>query len=102
MKRVMEAKFDFNDFLKQWQTMNNMGGIQMLKLMPGFNKVGGRKGEVGRWGDSSHSTVAVWWCEGWLAGWLGVGPGRRACRPQRWQGSCTGWWVAAVHSHLHS
>ena len=36
----MSAKFDFNDFLKQWQNMNNMGGMSMMKLLPGFNKVG--------------------------------------------------------------
>lgn len=35
---MMEAKFDFNDFLKQWQTMNNMGGMQLMKLMPGMAK----------------------------------------------------------------
>ncbi len=38
MKRMMESKFDFNDFLKQWQTMNNMGGMQLMKLMPGMAK----------------------------------------------------------------
>lgn len=39
MKRMMESKFDFNDFLAQMKTMSNMGGLQMMKLMPGFNKI---------------------------------------------------------------
>ncbi len=39
LNRIMTAKFDFNDFLKQWQNMNNMGGTAMMKLLPGFNKV---------------------------------------------------------------
>ncbi len=39
MDRMMANKFDFNDFLKQWQAMNNMGGTQMMKLLPGFNKI---------------------------------------------------------------
>ncbi|EFJ41797.1 hypothetical protein VOLCADRAFT_98179 [Volvox carteri f. nagariensis] len=38
MDRLMEEKFDFNDFLNQWKSMNNMGGMQILKMMPGFNK----------------------------------------------------------------
>lgn len=40
MKRLMANKFDFNDFLTQFKTMNNMGGAQMMKLMPGMAKVG--------------------------------------------------------------
>lgn len=39
MKRLMANKFDFNDFLTQYKTMNNMGGAQMMKLLPGFSKV---------------------------------------------------------------
>jgi signal recognition particle subunit SRP54 len=39
MKRMMENKFDFNDFLHQFKALNNMGGAQIMKLMPGFNKV---------------------------------------------------------------
>ena len=39
LQRIMSAKFDFNDFLKQWKTMNDMGGTSMMKLLPGFNKV---------------------------------------------------------------
>ncbi|KAG1654699.1 hypothetical protein FOA52_003924 [Chlamydomonas sp. UWO 241] len=39
MKRMMANKFDFNDFLKQWQTMNNMGGTSIMKMIPGMNKI---------------------------------------------------------------
>lgn len=39
LKRMIDSKFDFNDFLKQLQTMNNMGGMQLMKLLPGMNKV---------------------------------------------------------------
>ncbi len=61
MKRLMAAKFDFNDFLKQvssWvdlgkilglrtlastaaqaKMMNNMGGAKLLKMLPGMAKV---------------------------------------------------------------
>ena len=38
-ERLAAAKFDFNDFLEQFQRLNNMGGLKMLKLMPGFNQV---------------------------------------------------------------
>lgn len=62
MKRMMANKFDFNDFLTQYKTMNNMGGAQMLKLMPGFNKAG-----------------AVWCVEpGQGLGWPGVARSLRA------------------------
>lgn len=43
MKRIMANKFDFNDFLTQFKAMNNMGGAQVLKLMPGMNKVCGQQ-----------------------------------------------------------
>uniref|UniRef100_A0A6U2HSU7 signal-recognition-particle GTPase n=1 Tax=Chlamydomonas euryale TaxID=1486919 RepID=A0A6U2HSU7_9CHLO len=43
MERMRQNKFDFNDFLKQWQTMNNMGGTQIMKMLPGFNKVSERQ-----------------------------------------------------------
>lgn len=33
------ARFDFNDFLQQFERINNMGGLKMLKLMPGFSQV---------------------------------------------------------------
>lgn len=38
-RRLEADAFDFNDFLDQFKRMNNMGGLQMLKLMPGFNNV---------------------------------------------------------------
>lgn len=38
-KRLEADQFDFNDFLEQFKRMNNMGGLQMLKLMPGFGSV---------------------------------------------------------------
>jgi len=38
-KRLEADAFDFNDFLEQFKRMNNMGGLQMLKLMPGFNSI---------------------------------------------------------------
>lgn len=38
-KRLASAKFDFNDFMSQFERLNNMGGLKMLKLMPGFNQV---------------------------------------------------------------
>eukprot|EP00967_Tisochrysis_lutea_P080074 scaffold109792_cov20-Tisochrysis_lutea.AAC.1 len=41
MKRLMANKFDFNDFLTQFKTMNNMGGAQIMKLMPGMSKCPG-------------------------------------------------------------
>lgn len=39
MKRILDNKFDFNDFLSQYQAMNNMGGTKMMKLIPGFTQV---------------------------------------------------------------
>ncbi len=38
-RRMASAKFDFNDFMQQFERLNNMGGMKMLKLMPGFNGV---------------------------------------------------------------
>lgn len=39
-KRIMEAKFDFNDMLKQTKMMARMGSMGgMLKLIPGMNKI---------------------------------------------------------------
>ncbi|KAF8069508.1 ffh [Scenedesmus sp. PABB004] len=38
-RRLEADAFDFNDFLDQFKRMNNMGGLQMLKLMPGFSGV---------------------------------------------------------------
>jgi signal recognition particle GTPase len=36
---MASARFDFNDFLSQFERINNMGGLKMLKLMPGFSGV---------------------------------------------------------------
>lgn len=41
-ERMAAAKFDFNDFIEQFEKLNNMGGMKMLKLMPGFSQVRGR------------------------------------------------------------
>lgn len=38
-KRLEQNKFDFNDFLDQFKRMNNLGGLKMLKLMPGMGQV---------------------------------------------------------------
>lgn len=39
-KRIMEAKFDFNDFLKQTRSLARMGSMgAMVKMIPGMNKV---------------------------------------------------------------
>lgn len=36
-KKIMEAKFDFNDFLKQMRLMKNMGSLgSIMKLIPGM------------------------------------------------------------------
>ena len=35
-KRIMEEKFDFNDFLKQSKMMTGMGGVgNLTKMLPG-------------------------------------------------------------------
>lgn len=35
-KRLMEAKFDFNDFLSQYKMLNNMGSMgSIMKMLPG-------------------------------------------------------------------
>ncbi|KAI7844769.1 hypothetical protein COHA_001651 [Chlorella ohadii] len=39
-KKMMTAKFDFNDFLKQYKTVTGMGNLSTLvKMLPGMNKV---------------------------------------------------------------
>ncbi len=49
-KKMMEAKFDFNDFLKQMRLLKNMGAFaEVMKLIPGMNKLGAgalEQGEV--------------------------------------------------------
>ena len=38
--KILEAKFDFNDFLKQMRLMKNMGSFGgLLKMIPGLNKL---------------------------------------------------------------
>ena len=48
--KILEAKFDFNDFLKQMRLMKNMGSLGgVLKLIPGLGKLNSmdiEKGEV--------------------------------------------------------
>ena len=34
-KRMQKGSYDFNDFLVQAQTVRKMGGMNMIKLMPG-------------------------------------------------------------------
>ncbi len=37
-KRIMQQKFDFNDFLKQTQMMSSMGGMgNLTKMLPGLH-----------------------------------------------------------------
>ncbi|MEO1673246.1 MAG: signal recognition particle protein [Cyanobacteria bacterium J06631_2] len=48
--KIMEAKFDFNDFIKQMRLLKNMGSLGgVLKLIPGMGKISGSdlaKGET--------------------------------------------------------
>ncbi|NES80993.1 MAG: signal recognition particle protein [Moorea sp. SIO2B7] len=48
--KILEAKFDFNDFVKQMRLLKNMGSFAgVMKLIPGMNKLSGtdlEKGEV--------------------------------------------------------
>ena len=38
--KIVEAKFDFNDFIKQMRVLKNMGSLGgVLKLIPGMNKL---------------------------------------------------------------
>lgn len=49
-EKILEAKFDFTDFLKQTRLLKNMGSLGgVLKLIPGMNKLSGeqlQKGEA--------------------------------------------------------
>jgi signal recognition particle subunit SRP54 len=46
--KIMEAKFDFDDFLKQMRLIKNMGSLGgLLKMIPGFNKMSGADLEKG-------------------------------------------------------
>ncbi|MEM6614212.1 MAG: signal recognition particle protein, partial [Cyanobacteria bacterium P01_C01_bin.72] len=48
--KIMEARFDFNDFVKQMRLLKNMGSLGgVLKLIPGMGKISGAdlaKGET--------------------------------------------------------
>ena len=48
--KIVEAKFDFNDFIKQMRLLKNMGSLGgVLKLIPGMGKISGAdlaKGET--------------------------------------------------------
>ena len=48
--KIMEAKFDFNDFIKQMRLLKNMGSLGgVLKMIPGMGKISGAdlaKGET--------------------------------------------------------
>ena len=48
--KILEAKFDFNDFVKQMRLLKNMGSLGgVLKLIPGMGKISGAdlaKGET--------------------------------------------------------
>ena len=47
-EKIMEAQFDFNDFLKQMRLLKNMGSLGgIMKLIPGMNKVSGADLEKG-------------------------------------------------------
>ena len=40
-KKIMTAKFDFNDFLKQTRTVARMGSVsRVIGMIPGMGKVG--------------------------------------------------------------
>ena len=40
MRRMLSAKFDFNDFLQQYRTINKMGAFgNVMKMIPGMNKI---------------------------------------------------------------
>ncbi len=40
-EKILTAKFDFDDFLKQTRLMKNMGSLAgMVKMIPGMNKIG--------------------------------------------------------------
>lgn len=46
--KIMEAKFDFNDFVKQMRLLKNMGSLGgVLKLIPGMGKISGADLEKG-------------------------------------------------------
>lgn len=47
-EKIIEARFDFNDFLKQMRLLKNMGSLGgVMKLIPGMNKLSGADLEKG-------------------------------------------------------
>eukprot|EP00192_Tetraselmis_astigmatica_P002750 CAMPEP_0117671428 /NCGR_PEP_ID=MMETSP0804-20121206/13326_1 /TAXON_ID=1074897 /ORGANISM="Tetraselmis astigmatica, Strain CCMP880" /LENGTH=569 /DNA_ID=CAMNT_0005479883 /DNA_START=21 /DNA_END=1730 /DNA_ORIENTATION=+ len=43
-EKMRSAKFDYNDFLKQFEMMNNMGPMgQVMKMLPGMSKISDRQ-----------------------------------------------------------
>lgn len=38
-ERIKAEKFDVNDFMKAYKQINNLGGLQMMKMMPGMNQI---------------------------------------------------------------
>lgn len=47
-EKILEAKFDFTDFLKQTKMMKNMGSLGgLVKLIPGMNKISQEQLEKG-------------------------------------------------------
>ena len=49
-RKILEAEFDFSDFLKQTKLLKNMGSLGgLMKMIPGMNKISGeqlQQGEV--------------------------------------------------------
>ena len=46
--KMLEARFDFNDFLKQMRLLKNMGSFgSLMKMIPGMNKLGAADIEKG-------------------------------------------------------
>lgn len=44
MKKIEEANFDYNDFLKQSEMIANMGSMSsMIKMMPGMGKISNKQ-----------------------------------------------------------
>lgn len=40
MKRMLSSKFDFDDFLNQYKSVNKMGALgNVMKMIPGMNQM---------------------------------------------------------------
>jgi signal recognition particle subunit SRP54 len=47
-KKILEAEFDFSDFLKQMRLLKNMGSLGgLIKMIPGMNKISATQLEEG-------------------------------------------------------